>query len=134
MASTTTFFACPTGAPAAQGSLHGGPASLGRHHGSRTLAARKSARHAEGFQERLQRMPELMENIHPTGPGNLGYAERGIVAVVNPDRLRRILSRMLDENEFLGPMASALSPNITTDHPYCPLRERPGIQGELSSG
>ncbi len=44
-----------------------------------------------------------MENIHPTGPGHLGYAERGIAAIVNPDRLRRILSHMLDENEFLGP-------------------------------
>lgn len=31
--------------------------------------------------ERLQRMPELLESIHPTGPGHLGYAERGIAAL-----------------------------------------------------
>jgi hypothetical protein len=30
-------------------------------------------------------------------------AERGILALVNESRLRRILSRMLDENEFLSP-------------------------------
>ena len=41
--------------------------------------------------------------MHPTGPGHFGVAERGIVALLNPDRLRRVLSRMLDENEFLSP-------------------------------
>ena len=69
------------------------------------------------FAERVRRMPELMENIHPTGPGHLGYAERGIAAVVNPDRLRRILSRMLDENEFLGPHGIRALSNITTNIP-----------------
>jgi hypothetical protein len=53
--------------------------------------------------ERLRRMPELATTMHPTGPGHLGVDERGILALVNPDRLRRILARMLDENEFLGP-------------------------------
>jgi len=55
------------------------------------------------IQERLRRMPELSTTIHPTGPGHLGVAERGIIALVNPERLRRILEKMLDENEFLGP-------------------------------
>ena len=53
--------------------------------------------------ERLRRMPELRETIHPTGPGHFGVADRGIMALVNPDRLRRILTKLLDENEFLGP-------------------------------
>jgi hypothetical protein len=53
--------------------------------------------------ERMRRMPELKETIHPTGPGHLGVAERGIIALLNPERLRRILTKMLDENEFLGP-------------------------------
>jgi hypothetical protein len=48
-------------------------------------------------------MPELMESIHPTGPGHFGIADRGIIALLKPERLRRILSRMLDENEFLSP-------------------------------
>jgi hypothetical protein len=70
------------------------------------------------FAERLRRMPELMENIHPTGPGHLGYAERGIAAVVNPDRLRRILSRMLDENEFLGPHGIRALSKYHDQHPF----------------
>ncbi len=53
--------------------------------------------------DRLRRIPELLESIHPTGPGHLGVANRGILAMVNPERLRRILTKMLDENEFLGP-------------------------------
>ena len=52
--------------------------------------------------ELLRRMPELGSSIHVTGPGHYGVAERGILALVNEDRLRRILSRMLDENEFLS--------------------------------
>ncbi|MGA8981623.1 MAG: hypothetical protein WB470_03040, partial [Candidatus Acidiferrales bacterium] len=56
---------------------------------------------AEG-NERLRRIPELKETIHPTGPGHYGVAERGIIALLNPERLRRILTKMLDENEFLG--------------------------------
>jgi hypothetical protein len=55
------------------------------------------------FQERLRRMPELTETMHPVGPGHLGVEKRGLIALVNPARLRRILTKMLDENEFLGP-------------------------------
>src|SRR2546430_6000768 len=51
----------------------------------------------------LRRIPELKETIHPTGPGHFGVAERGIAALLNPKRLRRILTKMLDENEFLSP-------------------------------
>jgi len=52
--------------------------------------------------ERLRRMPELLKSVHPTGPGHLGIDDRGILALVNPERLRRILTKMLDENEFLS--------------------------------
>ena len=38
---------------------------------------------AEIMFERLRRMPELRESIHPTGPGHFGYGERGIAALVN---------------------------------------------------
>jgi hypothetical protein len=55
------------------------------------------------FIQRLNRMPELMASMHPTGPGHFGVNERGIAALVTLQRLRRILSRMLDENEFLSP-------------------------------
>jgi hypothetical protein len=68
--------------------------------------------------ERLRRMPELRQSIHPIGPGHLGYGERGIVALVNPERLRRILSRMLDENEFLSPHGIRALSRYHADHPY----------------
>ncbi len=55
------------------------------------------------IRERQRRIPELADSIHPTGPGHFGAAERGILALVNQERLRKILSRMLDEEEFLGP-------------------------------
>ena len=70
------------------------------------------------FRERLQRMPELLQDIHPTGPGHLGMGGRGIAALVNPNRLRRILSRMLDENEFLSPYGIRALSRFHADHPY----------------
>jgi hypothetical protein len=68
--------------------------------------------------ERLQYMPELRDSIHPTGPGHLGYGERGIVALVKPERLRRILARMLDEKEFLSPYGIRALSRCHADHPY----------------
>jgi len=63
-------------------------------------------------------MPELRESIHATGPGQFGVAERGMMALVNEDRLRRILSRMLDENEFLSPYGIRALSRYHADHPY----------------
>ncbi len=68
--------------------------------------------------ERLRRMPELLKSIHPTGPGHLGVAERGVMALLNPERLRRILSKMLDENEFLGPYGIRSLSKFHERHPY----------------
>jgi hypothetical protein len=68
--------------------------------------------------ERIKRMPELLESVHATGPGNLGVAERGIIGLVNEDRLRRILTRMLDENEFLSPYGIRSLSRYHAEHPY----------------
>jgi hypothetical protein len=48
-------------------------------------------------------MPELKTFLHPTGPGHFGVDERGILALLTPERLRRVLTRLLDEEEFLSP-------------------------------
>jgi hypothetical protein len=72
----------------------------------------------EFLNERLGRMPELRESIHPTGPSHFGYGDRGIAALVNPDRLRRILSRMLDENEFLSPYGIRALSRFHEANPY----------------
>jgi hypothetical protein len=70
------------------------------------------------IQARLRQMPEVLNSIHPTGPGHLGVAERGILALVNPERLRRILSKMLDENEFLGLYGIRSLSKFHEQHPY----------------
>jgi Glycosyl hydrolase family 63 C-terminal domain len=68
--------------------------------------------------ERLRRIPELKVTIHPTGPGHFGVAERGIMALVTPDRLRRILTKMLDENEFLSPYGIRSLSKFHAQHPF----------------
>jgi hypothetical protein len=70
------------------------------------------------LRERLRRMPELRASIHPAGIGHLGYGERGMAALVNPQRLRRILSRMLDESEFLSPFGIRALSRSHAEHPY----------------
>ena len=70
------------------------------------------------IQERLKKMPELLKTIHPTGPGHLGVGERGILALVNPERLRRILTKMLDEEEFLSPYGIRSLSKFHEKHPY----------------
>jgi hypothetical protein len=69
-------------------------------------------------EERIRRMPELMDSIHPTGPAHRGVAGRGIVALVKPERLRRILARMLDEKEFLSPYGIRALSRYHATHPY----------------
>jgi hypothetical protein len=76
------------------------------------------ARVTELLRERLQRMPELRNSIHATGAGHMGYAERGIAALVNEDRLRRILTRMLDENEFLSPYGIRALSRYHAERPF----------------
>ena len=41
------------------------------------------------IRENQRRMPDLMESIHPTGPGNFGVNERGILALVNPEQAQK---------------------------------------------
>jgi len=70
------------------------------------------------YQARMRQMPQLIKSIHPTGPGHFGVAERGIIALLNPERLRRILSKMLDENEFLSPYGIRSLSKFHERNPY----------------
>jgi hypothetical protein len=67
---------------------------------------------------RLTRIPELKDTMHPTGPGHYGVADRGILAMINLDRLRRILTKMLDENEFLSPYGIRSLSKFHEQHPF----------------
>jgi len=68
--------------------------------------------------ERLRRMPELGSSVHSTGPGHYGVNDRGMLAVLNPERLRRVLTKMLDENEFLGPYGIRSISKFHEQHPF----------------
>jgi len=70
------------------------------------------------FHARLGKMADLMSSLHPSGPANWGVAGRGIIALVNPERLRRILSKMLDENEFLSPHGIRSLSKFHEQNPY----------------
>jgi len=63
---------------------------------------------------RSRRMPELLTNVY----AGRGYAGRGLMALVSPDRLRRILACMLDENEFLSPHGIRALSRYHLEHPY----------------
>jgi hypothetical protein len=75
-------------------------------------------RQVAAIEARWRQMPELFKSIHPTGSKHLGVNERGIVALLNPERLRRVLSKMLDENEFLGPYGLRALSKFHERNPY----------------
>ena len=64
----------------------------------------------------LERNQDLLGNIaDPVVPGVRG---RRILSLVNEDKLRRILARMLDEERFLGPHGIRSISRWHLDHPY----------------
>ncbi|MFI5157019.1 MAG: glucosidase, partial [Chitinophagales bacterium] len=71
-----------------------------------------------GVAERIRRMPELQTTMHPVGSGHFGVANRTILALLNPERLRRILNKMLDENEFLSPYGIRSISKFHEQHPF----------------
>jgi hypothetical protein len=64
----------------------------------------------------LERNKDLLSNIaDPMVPGVHG---RRLLSLVNEDKLRRILARMLDEERFLGPHGIRSISHWHLDHPY----------------
>jgi len=60
--------------------------------------------------------PELAEFIH--NPVALGKSGRRMSAALNEEKLRRVLTRMLDENEFLSPYGIRALSRYHAEHPY----------------
>ena len=65
----------------------------------------------------IARHPELIANI--ALPNKPGVANRRLLAIVNEDRLRRILHRMLDEEEFWGPYGIRSISKVYEKNPFC---------------
>ncbi len=86
-----------------------------------------------GLMERLRRIPELATAMHPTGPGHRGVNDRGMLALLNEDRLRRILTKMLDEERVSGPIRIRSISKFHEQHPYVFHHARPGVPGRLSA-
>src|SRR4029450_8783660 len=62
------------------------------------------------------RPPELAKSMHL--PWLAGVADRRMLSVVDESKLRRILARMLDESEFLGPHGIRALSRFHLEHPY----------------
>jgi hypothetical protein len=70
--------------------------------------------------ERLGRFlvsrPELKSFIHD--PTKQGCGGRRLASILNEDNLRRVLEKMLDENEFLSPYGIRALSHYHAEHPY----------------
>jgi hypothetical protein len=60
--------------------------------------------------------PEMIDNVADTT--RPGMHNRRLLSVVDPDRLKIILSKMLDENEFLSPHGLRALSRFHKDNPY----------------
>jgi hypothetical protein len=64
----------------------------------------------------LEARPELTAFIH--NPGKEGKKGRLLASVLNETNFKRVLSVMLDENEFLGPYGIRALSRLHKDHPF----------------
>jgi mannosylglycerate hydrolase MGH1-like protein len=70
----------------------------------------------ERFQWFLASRPEVFAAIHD--PLKPGFAGRRLAAILDETKLRRVLAKMLDENEFLSPYGLRSLSRYHADHPY----------------
>ncbi|MGH9492073.1 MAG: MGH1-like glycoside hydrolase domain-containing protein [Terriglobales bacterium] len=73
-----------------------------------------------GFKRRLEwfidNRPDLIQNL--ACMRTRGHKERRLLAIVDRDKLRRILRFMLDENEFLSPYGIRAVSRFHREHPF----------------
>jgi hypothetical protein len=65
-----------------------------------------------------KRYPELVAHVAPTDAGFIGHRERRLLSILNKRKLERVLSYLLDENEFLGPHGIRSLSRYHLDHPF----------------
>lgn len=71
---------------------------------------------AERLQAFMDARPELISSIHD--PRKTGVAGRRLGSILNETKLRRVLAKMLDENEFLSEFGIRSLSRCHADHPY----------------
>jgi hypothetical protein len=71
---------------------------------------------ARRFERFMDVRPELRRASHD--PTTVGCGGRRLFAVLDEPKLRRVLAKLLDENEFLGPYGIRSLSRYHTDHPY----------------
>jgi hypothetical protein len=64
----------------------------------------------------IEQHPDLTTKIHD--PRKIGYADRAMASILDETRLRRVLARMLDENEFLSPFGIRSLSRYHEEHPF----------------
>jgi hypothetical protein len=87
-----------------------------------TVVERKVERYPALFDRArrfLSRRPDMLTHLHLLPPGEDG---RLLLAIATEDKLRRILPRLLDENEFQAHTASAPCPASTAMRRNAPPR------------
>ncbi len=70
----------------------------------------------ERYESLIDRKGDSVRNI--ACPDCLGVRGRRLLGVLDDEKLRRVLSRMLDENEFLSPHGIRSLSRFHADHPY----------------
>jgi len=101
--------------------------------------------------ELLAKYPDLQHQVEATlaerrglegaihDPAKLGRANRRLLSVLNEDRLRRVLARMLDEKEFLSPFGIRSLSRDHAEHPFkisvgAQVYQVPYLPGESDTG
>ena len=71
-----------------------------------------------GAREFIEEHPAVWATLSSQPPGGANAGGRHLFALFGRDRLRRILARMLDEGEFLGPYGIRSLSRYHLEHPY----------------
>ena len=84
--------------------------------------------------ERLRRIPELLETIHPTGPGHFGVAERGIVCPGQPGAAAPDSYEDARRERVPEPLRHPFALQVPRAAPVCFPGAWPGVPGGLPAG
>ena len=71
---------------------------------------------AERMRHFLEARPEIRAAIHD--PMKTGVAGRRLASIIDENKLRRVLSKMLDEKEFLSDFGIRALSRFHAEHPY----------------